>query len=273
MARAADKKSRSRTARRGSSSRSRGGTSKTDAASKEGDREERVHPERWTSAWLVDWAKTGIFAFIIFLVLRNFVLASFVIDSGSMENTLLVGDFLLVNKVILGSPIPGTALRIPGYGDPNRNDIIVFRADHAPGLDIVKRTVGIPGDTIGMIDGVLQVNGVAQEEPWLLHDERIPDGPDPQMTWQLSALAPGVDRASYRPTRDNWGPLVIPEERYFMLGDNREHSLDSRYWGLVERKKMKGKPFFTYYSYDRDAIKPLPFLTALRFGRIGPSPH
>lgn len=233
---------------------------------------EPARPEPWTGAWLMDWAKTLVFALVIFLFLRSFVLASFVITSGSMEETLLVGDFLLVNKVILGSPVPGTALRIPGYAEPNRWDIIVFRADHAPGLDIVKRVVGVPGDTIGMIDGVLQLNSEPQEEPWVEHDPRVPDDASPDMAWQIGSLALGVDRASYRPTRDNWGPLVIPEERYFMMGDNREHSLDSRYWGLVERKKMKGKPFFVYYSYDRDAIKPLPFLTTLRIGRIGPSP-
>jgi signal peptidase I len=247
--------------------------SKTDAPSETGDAKGHPRPDRWTSAWLVDWAKTLVFALVIFLFLRSFVLESFVITSGSMVNTLLVGDFLLVNKVVLGSPVPGTAVRVPGYGQPNRWDIVVFRADHAPGLDIVKRVVGLPGDTIGMIDGVLHLNGEPQEEPWVEHDPRVPDDGAPDMAWQVGVLAPGVDRGSYRPTRDNWGPLVIPEERYFMMGDNREHSLDSRYWGLVERGKMKGKPFFVYYSYDRDALKPVPFLTALRFGRIGPSPH
>lgn len=247
--------------------------SKTGAPSDAGETNRHARPERWTSTWLVEWVKTLVFALVIFLFLRSFVIESFVITSGSMEDTMLVGDFLLVNKVALGSPVPGTAVRIPGYGQPKRWDIIVFRADHAPGLDIVKRVVGLPGDTIGMVDGVLQINGEPQEEPWVVHDPRVPDDASPEMVWQLGVLAPNVDRGSYRPTRDNWGPLVIPEERYFMMGDNREHSLDSRYWGLVERNKMKGKPFFVYYSYDREAIKPIPFLTALRPGRIGPSPH
>ncbi|MGH7541543.1 MAG: signal peptidase I [Gemmatimonadota bacterium] len=229
-------------------------------------------PARWTTAWLIDWAKTLLFAFAIFLLLRTFVLASFVITSGSMEETLLVGDFLLVNKVALGSPVPGTALRIPGYAEPRRGDIIVFRADHAPGLDIVKRTVGVPGDTIWMEDAVLFVNGERMEEPYVRHDPHQPDASDPSMAWQLEYLAPGVDRSRYRPTRDDWGPIVVPEERYFMMGDNREHSLDSRFWGFVERQKMKGKPFFIYYSYDRSALEPFAFISALRPGRIGPSP-
>ncbi len=229
-------------------------------------------PERFSGAWFVDWAKTLVFAAVIFLVFRSFILATFVITSGSMEKTLLVGDFLLVNRVAFGSPVPGTALRIPGYAEPERGDIIVFRADHAPGLDIIKRTLGIPGDTLWMEKGVLYRNGERVEEPYVVHDPRVPDQRDASMAWQLQYLAPGVDRASYDPTRDHWGPIVVPEERYFMMGDNREYSLDSRFWGFVERKKMKGRPLFLYYSYDREALKPLRFITAMRPGRIGPAP-
>jgi signal peptidase I len=249
-----------------------GKSKKTSDTGGGGKKEPRPAPDRFSGDWFLDWAKTLVFAAIIFLVFRTFLLATFVITSGSMENTLLVGDFLLVNKTSLGSPIPGTALRIPGYGEPRRNDIIVFRADHAPGLDIIKRTIGIPGDTLEMREAVLYRNAERIEEPYVVHDPRVQDSSDPSMVWQLGHLAPGVDRTQYRPTRDNWGPLVIPEERYFMMGDNREYSLDSRYWGLVERRKMKGKPLFVYYSYDREALKPLRFLTAMRPGRIGPSP-
>jgi signal peptidase I len=235
--------------------------------------EERRAPDRFSKGWLVDWTKTLVFAFVIFMFFRTFLLATFVITSGSMEGTLLVGDFLLVNKTSLGSSIPGTALRIPGYAQPKRGDIIVFRADHAPGLDIIKRTIGIPGDTVWMTDGTLFRNGGQVDEPYVVRDPRVPDSGNAQMVWQLDHLAPGVDRASYRPTRDNWGPLVIPDERYFMMGDNREYSLDSRFWGLVERKKMKGKPIFVYYSYDREALKPIRPLTAMRPGRIGLPPN
>lgn len=243
-----------------------------DEEPKKGRRERRPAPERFSSAWFMDWAKTLVFAAVIFLVFRTFLLATFVITSGSMEETLLVGDFLLVNKVSLGSQVPGTALRIPGYAEPGFGDIIVFRADHAPGLDIIKRTVGLPGDTLWMTDQVLFRNGRRVDEPYVIHDPRQPDSSDPSMAWQLEHVAPGTDPGQYHPTRDNWGPIVIPPERYFMLGDNREQSLDSRYWGLVERRKMKGKPLFIYYSYDREAIKPFRIITAMRPGRIGPSP-
>lgn len=238
------------------------------------DEERKGKPalDRWSSAWLLDWAKTLVFAFLIFIIFRTFLLATFVITSGSMESTLLIGDFLLVNKTSLGSQVPGTALRIPGYTEPKHGDIIVFRADHSPGLDIIKRTIGIPGDTVWMTDGVLFRNGRQIDEPYVTRDPRVPDASDASMVWQFQHLAPGVDRDSYQPTRDNWGPLVIPEERYFMLGDNREYSLDSRFWGLVERRKMRGKPLFVYYSYDREALKPLRVITAMRPGRIGPPP-
>ncbi|MCG8466765.1 MAG: signal peptidase I [Gemmatimonadetes bacterium] len=239
---------------------------------KSGKKDRPPPPERFSKEWFADWGRTLVFAAIIFLVFRTFLLATFVITSGSMEDTLLVGDFLLVNKVSLGSQVPGTALRIPGYAEPKHNDIIVFRADHAPGLDIVKRTVGLPGDTLWMEDAQLFRNGVPVDEPYVIHNPRMADTSDPDMAWQLGYLADTVERSGYQPTRDNWGPLVIPEERYFMLGDNREHSLDSRFWGLVERRKMRGKPLFVYYSYDRNALKPIRFLTAMRPGRIGPSP-
>ena len=252
--------------------RSAKSSSGDEEAENNGEDGKRPPPDRWSKAWALDWAKTLAFAFVIFIFFRTFLLATFVITSGSMESTLLVGDFLLVNKTSLGSQIPGTALRIPGYAEPKRNDIIVFRADHAPGLDIIKRTIGIPGDTLWMTDAVLFRNGERVDEPYVIHDPSVADAADPSMVWQLEHLAPGVERGTYRPTRDNWGPLVIPDERYFMLGDNREYSLDSRFWGLVERRKMKGKPLFVYYSYDREAIKPFRVITAMRPGRIGPPP-
>ncbi len=229
-------------------------------------------PPRFSSAWFLDWLRTLIFAAVIFVVFRTFLLATFVITSGSMEDTLQVGDFLLVNRVSLGSPIPLTNFRVPGYAEPEHGDIIVFRADHSPGLDIVKRTLGLPGDTLRMDGGTLYRNGVALDEPYVRRDPRSPDSTDARMVWQTAHLVPDPTRGEYEPTRDTWGPIVIPGERYFMLGDNRDSSLDSRFWGLVERKKMRGTPFFIYYSYDREALKPIRFLTAMRPGRIGPSP-
>ncbi|MYC86833.1 MAG: signal peptidase I [Gemmatimonadales bacterium] len=219
-----------------------------------------------------EWARSVIVAAAGLLFFRTFLLATSVISSGSMENTLLVGDFLLVNKLALGTTIPFTEVRIPGYAEPVHGDIIVFRSDHSPGMDLVKRTVGLPGDTLRMEGGVLYRNGVEVEEPYVRRDPRRPDAGDIRMQWQREYLVRDPDRNEYGPTRDNWGPLVVPRERYFMLGDNRDDSLDSRYWGLVERAKMRGKPFFIYFSYDRDALEPFRVLTAMRPGRIGSRP-
>ena len=238
----------------------------------EGKRERSPSPPAFSAAWFRDWGRTLFVAALIFIFFRTFLLATFVITSGSMEGTLLVGDFLLVNKTSLGAPIPFTNARIPGYAEPEHGDIIVFRADHSPGLDIVKRTLGLPGDTLRMEGGVLYRNVAALDEPYVRRNPRQLDEGDPRMQWQLAHLIPDPERGEYKPTRDNWGPLVVPPERYFMLGDNREESLDSRYWGFVERGKMQGRPFFIYFSYDREALRPVRFLTAMRPGRIGPSP-
>lgn len=207
-------------------------------------------------------------AVVLFLVLRTFVVQTFVITSGSMEDTLLVGDFLVVNRLAIGSRVPFTGLRIPGYSEPRRGDVLVFDPPHTDEFRLVKRLVGMPGDTVEMRAGVLLVNGVEVDEPYVKHLP-VDDQPDPWMEWQRPYLAPGVEAASYRPTRDRWGPLVIPEDHYFTLGDNREKSLDSRYWGLLEGWRLEGRVSFIYFSYDRDSFRPFPFFTEVRWGRIG----
>jgi signal peptidase I len=207
-------------------------------------------------------------AVVLFLILRTFVVQTFVITSGSMEETLQVGDFLVVNRLAIGSRVPFTSLRIPGYSEPRRGEVLVFDPPHTDEFRLVKRLIGMPGDTLQMRDGVLIVNGVERDEPYVRHLP-LEDSSDPWMEWQRDYLAPGVDRSSYRPTRDDWGPLVVPADHYFMLGDNREESLDSRYWGLLEGWRLEGRVAFIYFSYDRDSFAPLPFFTEIRWGRIG----
>lgn len=215
-----------------------------------------------------EWIKSLLVAAVIFLVLRSFLVQTFVITSGSMEDTLLVGDFLVVNRAAIGSRVPFTGLRIPGYSRPRRFDVIVFDPPHERDLKLVKRLIGMPGDTLSMQDRVLYLNGERVDEPYLKHG---PPGDDahPWMTWQSAHVGPGVDPVAYRPTRDNWGPLVIPEDHYFMLGDNREASLDSRYWGLLEGWRLEGRVGFVYFSYNRDSFRPFAFVREVRWGRIG----
>jgi signal peptidase I len=215
-----------------------------------------------------EWVKSLLVAGVLFLVIRTFILQTFVITSGSMENALLVGDFLIANRAAVGVRIPGTQLRIPGYSAVRRGDVLVFDPPHEPDLKLVKRLIGMPGDTVSMKDAVLTLNGQIQDEPYIKHVDPAGDDPHAWMSWQADNLVNSVSKATYRPTRDNWGPLVIPEDRYFMLGDNRDTSLDSRYWGLLEGWRIEGRASIIYFSYNKGSFRPFPWLREVRGGRI-----
>lgn len=222
---------------------------------------------------LWEWAKSLGLAVILFLFLRTFVLQSFYISSGSMEPTLLVGDVLMVNKAAYGAMIPGTSVRLPGWDEPSRGEIVVFRPRHDPETDVVKRLIGVPGDTLAMRNRVLYVNGEAMAESYVKHE--APAGRNethPWMRWQYTALLPSVKAEEYSPSRDDWGPVVVPDDSYFFMGDNRERSLDSRFWGFLEAWRIKGRVSFIYYSFDPTTTRPLPLLTAARWDRIGNTP-
>jgi len=214
-----------------------------------------------------EWGKSILIALALFLFLRTFLIQTFVITSGSMEETLLVGDMLVVNRAGIGSRIPGTGIRIPGYSEAHLNDVIVFDPPHEETLKLIKRLVGMPGDTIEMRSRTLYRNGKAVDEPYVIHGP-VADESHPWMEWQKDYLLAGVDPRTYVPSRDTWGPLVIPEDRYFMLGDNREQSLDSRYWGLLEGWRLEGRAVFTYFSYNKGSYKPFPWIREIRWGRI-----
>ena len=216
---------------------------------------------------VAEWAKSIVIAVGLFLFLRTFLVQTFVITSGSMEGTLLVGDMLLVNRASLGSRIPGTNVRIPGYSSPKRLDVLVFDPPHEDELKLIKRLIGLPGDTLEMRDRVLYRNGEPVDEPYVVHSDEG-DDVHPWMEWQRGHLLSNADPGTYAPTRDNWGPLVIPQERYFMLGDNREKSLDSRYWGLLEPWRLEGRALFTYFSYNKGSYRPFPAIREVRWRRI-----
>ena len=218
---------------------------------------------------LGEWVRVILIWGSLFLLIRFFVLQTFVIISGSMQDTLLLGDFLVVNRAAIGSPVPGTSLRIPGYSTPRRFDILVFDPPHEENMMLVKRLIGMPGDTLEMRGKTLYMNGSVADEPYARHIEQIPDHSDIRMTWQIPYLVSGEDAESYRPSRDNWGPIVIPADNYFMLGDNRDESQDSRYWGLLEGWRLEGRAMFIYYSYERDTMTPFPWIRLIRWDRIG----
>lgn len=225
-----------------------------------------------TVRWALEWAKSILIAFVLFLVIRTFIVEAFRIPTGSMENTLLVGDFLLVNKAVYGVQVPGTQVRLPAFDAPKRGDVVVFLPPHDPGKNYVKRLVGLPGDTLRMINKVLYVNGERQDEPYVRHIDLGGDVYSPSMLWQREHLAPGIDPMTYRPSRDNWGPIVVPPGRYFVLGDNRDDSDDSRYWGFVDGAAVRGQPLFVYYSFD-PTLRPFPWVTGIRWERIGEFIH
>src|SRR5215218_2665183 len=176
-----------------------------------------------TGRWMWEWTKAISTAIVLFLVIRTFLFEAFKIPTGSMEGTLLVGDFLLVNKAVYGAEIPGTHSHLPAFTDPKRGDVIVFLPPHDPHRNYVKRIVGVGGDTLEMRDKVLYLNGHPRVEPFARHTDPLTDPASDDMLWQLQFLAHRPAHWSdYRPTRDNWGPVVVPQGKFFALGDNRD---------------------------------------------------
>ncbi len=215
-----------------------------------------------------DWTRSLALAFVLFLGVRTFLVEAFKIPTSSMENTLLVGDFLLVNKAVFGAQIPGTPIRSMALQEPKRGDVLVFNPPHDLERNYVKRLIGLPRDTLEMRDKQLYVNGELLYEPYIRHEEGVRDLVHPDMRWQRSHLVASTGH-KYRPTRDTWGPLVVPSGRYFVLGDNRENSEDSRYWGFVERDQIRGQPWLVYYSFVPSSAVDFPPLRRVRWARLG----
>ncbi len=180
-----------------------------------------------------EFSESLLVALVVFLVLRTFVLQAFRIPSSSMEETLLIGDFLFINKIEYGARIPFTAARIPGFREPRPGDIVVFRFPEGiespgPHVDFIKRCVAVGGQTVEMRERQLYVDGIPQEEPFVCHQDSYSN-----------------------PMRDSFGPLTVPRGHLFMLGDNRDHSHDSRYWGTLPMEQVHGRAFVRYFSWDQ----------------------
>jgi signal peptidase I len=189
-------------------------------------------------------------AILLALFIRTFVVQAFKIPSGSMLPTLFIGDHLLVNKFIYGIRVPFTGQILIPIKSPSQGDVVVFRFPKDRTIDYIKRVIGTPGDTIEIKDKKVFING----EPFN----------DPHAQFSSSAVLSA--KAS---PRDNLGPIVVPEQRVFVMGDNRDNSYDSRFWGFVEQRDILGKAFILYWSWDID--KPLFSLerfTSIRFGRL-----
>ena len=182
-----------------------------------------------------EYGEAIVIAILLALVIRTLVVQAFTIPSGSMMDTLFVGDYILVNKFLYGPEVPLTDWRLPGFREPHRGDIIVFKYPQDEKRDFIKRIVGTPGDVVQVRGNQVYVNGQAIVEPFVKHTS--------------PPLAHGQAYCGYAYACE---PTPVPAGSYFVMGDNRDNSQDSRYWGFVKRDKIKGKAFLTYWSWDSD---------------------
>jgi signal peptidase I len=222
--------------------------------------------------WVREWVRPLFLAVALCLVVRIFLIEAFRIPTGSMQETLLAGDFVLVNKAAYGARVPFTPIRLPAFERPERGDVIVFAPPHDAGRNYVKRLVASPGDTVEMHDKSLFVNGREVNEPYARYSDRDDLYP-PGGLWQCSYSADPRRADQCHPSRDNWGPIVVPADAYLVLGDNRDDSEDSRYWGFVPRNAIRGRPLVVYYSFKPDEQRSVPWLTNVRWKRIGRAVH
>jgi signal peptidase I len=188
-------------------------------------------------------------AVLLFFFIRTFLFQAFRIPTGSMEDTLAVGDFLFVNKFLYGAKVPFLDVRLPGIRDPEPGDIIVFRYPRDPSKDFIKRCVAVEGQIVEIRNKQVYVDGVLQDSPFVKFTDRNV-------------------RANPADPRDNFGPAKVPPGHLFMMGDNRDNSHDSRYWGYMNRDLIKGKALFIYWSWD-PRRKLMHLIPTPRWGRIG----
>ncbi len=226
---------------------------------------------RGVALWFWEWTKSIVIAVVVWLFLRTFLVEAFRIPSGSMENTLLVGDFLFVNKLLYGAEVPIIHQRLPALREPRRGDVVVFSSVEQQDTMIVKRLIGVPGDTLSMVAGQLIRNGRPVDEPFAIHTDPTASADGYQRVrmreWQLPHFV-GRDTAAYQPDLQDWGPIVVPPDSLFMMGDNRDGSYDGRYWGFLPRSNVKGRPLIVYFSFDQSSFRSLPFFTAIRWRRL-----
>jgi signal peptidase I len=194
-------------------------------------------PIPFRKSTLREYFESIVIAVILALFIRTFVVQAFKIPTGSMENNLLIGDHLLVNKFVFGpteSPIERAILPL---GTIRRGDVVVFKYPVEPERDFIKRVIGLPGETLELRNKKVYINGSPLEEPYV-HFLEPPSGDSSMHEFTSFDL------------RERYGPVVVPPNQYFMMGDNRDNSQDSRYWGFLPRDYIKGKALVIYWSYE-----------------------
>lgn len=197
-----------------------------------------------TAQVVMEYAQAIILAVVLALIIRSFVLQAFQIPSGSMIPTFLEGDRVLVTKFTYGIRNPFNNKVWVEIGQPERWDVVIFVYPEDPKKDFVKRVIGLPGETVSMINGEIFINGQKVEDPHGRYDPNV------------------------FPSGQNFPPQVVQPGHYFMMGDNRDHSSDSRVWGTVDSSLLKGKAWRHYWSWDSNDPQKS-FFERLRFSRIG----
>ncbi len=208
----------------------------TPANSQSGDQQDFI----WENLKIVLIALTMAF------VIKASIVEAYKIPSASMEDTLLVGDFLLANKFLYGARLPIVGWQLPAVRDPEQGDVFIFRYPRDPSINYIKRCVAVPGQTVQVIDKVLFVDGKVFKDP---------DGAKYSQPFVRPNLHPAPNGGDWGQP-DNFGPFTIPPGQYFAMGDNRDNSLDSRFWGTVPRENVLGKAMMIHWSWRPDSNSP-----------------
>jgi signal peptidase I len=195
-------------------------------------------PAPYRKSTVREYFESIAIAVILALFVRTFVVQAFKIPTGSMENNLLIGDHLIVNKFVFG-PDRGFERPVLPMRDIRRGDIVVFKYPEDPERDFIKRVIGLPGETLEVRDKRVYINGTRLEETYV-HYLEPPRGPSEYH-----------EVTSYD-LRERYGPVKIPTDKYFVMGDNRDNSQDSRYWGFLPREYVKGRALMIYWSYESE---------------------
>jgi len=202
-----------------------------------------------------EYAEAIVIALVLALFIRTFIVQAFKIPSGSMLPTLQIGDHILVNKFIYGIKMPFAGTVLVPIKDPRPNDIVVFKFPRDPKLDYIKRVIAVAGDSVEMREKKVYINGKPFEDKHGVYSD------------------PRILPASASP-RDNFGPVTVPEDHIFVMGDNRDNSFDGRFWGFVDLKAVRGKAFIIYWSWDvQKALLSVDRFTSVRWSRIGDLLH
>jgi signal peptidase I len=186
-----------------------------------------------------EYFESIVIAVILALFVRTFVLQAFKIPTGSMENNLLIGDHLLVNKFVDAPTASSLERALLPIGRIRRGDVLVFKYPVEPDRDFIKRVIGLPGETLQLKEKKIYINGTPLDEPYVHFLE------EPHRNAELSEVTSSD-------VRENYGPVTVPPDQYFMMGDNRDNSADSRYWGFMPRDYVKGKALLIYWSYESE---------------------